>query len=88
LIHIRLPREKEAKKGYLFIFACLVQTQENKKLMNSLCRAVRLYNTAKPHKGLDRMLSIVIVPGDVIVVERGEKLLARPLESFFVSGCN
>ena len=88
LIHIRLARAKEVKKVYLLIFACLAQTQENKKFMDSLCRAVRLYNTAESHKSLDRMLSIVIVPGDIIVIEKGEKLFARPLESLFVPGCD
>jgi hypothetical protein len=65
--HVFFAGAQKIQKVQTRVFACLTDTQENQVLFNPLGRRETLDRFAESRKGFDRMLGIVVVPGDSVM---------------------
>ncbi len=79
--NIVLPREEEVEKVQALVLACLAHAQQDQVLVDPLHRGEALNPPPQAGKRLDRMLGIVVVPGNPIVLEKGEEAASVFLEA-------
>ena len=74
---------EKVQKVQAGVFACLTGAQEDEIFFNPSGRRETLDGPAEPGKGFDCMFGVVVIPGDSVVVEKCEELVAVFIQSSF-----
>src|SRR5262249_44667421 len=83
-VDFRSLREKELENVYSIQFTGLDHAKEHKRLLERPFTEQAVSRPLELHEVLHCMLSTCVIPRNVVVVQEGEQLAARLLESLLI----
>lgn len=78
-------RTKKIQKVHANVFAGLADAQENQVFFEAFLGGTTSEDIPKPSKRFDRMFGIIVVPGDVVVIDEREELVSVFFKAFHTS---
>ena len=84
-LHILLPREEELEKANTAVLAGLVDAQQHEVVREPVLSHLTVSDPSVVGERLDRVLGVVVVPGDPVVVEEREEPALVPKQPLLVA---
>src|ERR1035438_8574659 len=86
-VNVLLTRTEEIQKVHAHVFAGFGEAEKNQVFFDTFRGGKTDNRTAELGKGFDRVLGVVVVPKNVVVVQKRKKLITVLLESLLDPQC-